>query len=356
MAKGEQDLYVVGIAAMIICSVFQSVIFVISFAQLYCHTIHISQCTKSLVIIAIAGYLLCTIGDTIQMILRYMLWLPLEYFNPDEAKLVTIKDLFYFGGILSFFLLLLTKIRSSFQLSKPVQLWLLFLIITSTLISIYYALIWSLFMSDNENRAKIDLPWTIATISLAVVNFLIFFSLLLVFIYKIKHKDSLEGVDYVMHISINGSMDYDYNKKAIWNVMIKHCVLFGFAILSDQSFYITNLTQTGYKYIGWDVRYSKLLIVHYLCRAVGNTVSILILWLVLSINNDKYICLCKCVHSCTSKYCFREDANMIREGFVNEDRHYKISDKIEGINLVVTKRTKSDNIQSEIPYLMLTNA
>ena len=38
-------------------------------------------------------------------------------------------------------------------------------------------------------------------------------------------------------------------------------------------------------------------------------------------NIDKYICFCRCIHSCVLRYCMKEDPNMIREGFAEENNN-----------------------------------
>ena len=62
----------------------------------------------------------------------------------------------------------------------------------------------------------------------------------------------------------------------------------------------------------------------------------MILWLVLKINNSKYVCLCKCWHRCILKYCMKEDPNIIREGFTIDEGNDV--GNVNGIPLLVAYR------------------
>ena len=89
------------------------------------------------------------------------------------------------------------------------------------------------------------------------------------------------------------------------------------------------------------------LIMDYTSRSIENAINIAILWLPLKVNNEKYICLCKCWHKCILKFCMKEDPNMIREGFVVNDNEHgllnvndhfneqKDDEYVEGPGLVV---------------------
>ena len=153
--------------------------------------------------------------------------------------------------------------------------------------------------------------------TLPIIDFILNLSLTIVFIYKIKHKDSLEGIeiadDYRLTSVASSNFDYSTDKRAIWNVLIKHCILFGIVLFINQSFYISIILSR--LSIVKEVITTQFVQNHTI-RSIENVVNIVVLWLVLKINNDKYICLCKCWHKCILKNCMKEDPNMIREGFV----------------------------------------
>ena len=98
-------------------------------------------------------------------------------------------------------------------------------------------------------------------------------------------------------------------------------------------------------------------------RSVENTINVIILWLVLEVNSDKYVCLCKCCHSCILKNCMKEDPNMIGEGFENEpeplekklfDINGQGGDRIEGHDLFVTDNDEKSQV-SAIPSMGSSN-
>ena len=212
---------------------------------------------------------------------------------------------------------------------------------------------------DRDRSTRLSYLYILTPI-FSVIEFSLNISLLTMFIYKIRNKDSMEGIE-----NINDSYNYgsnlndDYNimnveysddKRAIWNVMIKHCVLFAIAISSSQSFWVTTLFVTYDDSWSGNFGFSRRLIVRWTVRAIASSVNIILLWLVLRINNDKYICLCKCVHSCVLKNCMREDPNIIREGFadVNEMSNlFSNDERIEGHDLVVTNRDDIHDVQSD---------
>ena len=51
----------------------------------------------------------------------------------------------------------------------------------------------------------------------------------ILFVYKPKNKQSIEGIDPDFSISRFGSIASMGDKRKIWNVMIEHCILFGIA-------------------------------------------------------------------------------------------------------------------------------
>ena len=291
---------------------------------------------------------LCTIGDIAHMIIRYKYYLTSQTWHTSEQYLATPKSIAYYFGNVTFFILLLLRIKTSFQLSKCTMYYLSLLLTISALLAIAYC-----FCLFYPSIASFEMWYFYAIICqylLAIIDFMLNLSLFTLFIYKIKNKDSMEGMEVV--VLNKQSIDYDYNsdKKAIWNLMIKHCVLFGIAIISNQTWYINSIIgYTNPKGSPLEYKIAE----SYTARSVENVINIVIFWLVLKVNNDKYVCLCKCWHSCILKYCMKEDPIIIREGFVmnNSNQHGLLSitgnetdsnmyffehGKVEGHNLMVT--------------------
>ena len=104
----------------------------------------------------------------------------------------------------------------------------------------------------------------------------------------------MEGIDDVI---VNGADDHYPNnsdKQLLWNVMIKHCILFGTALLANQSFYLTVILAFT---IHDNSTFSSKVMSCCVVNAIENTINVMILWLALRMNNDKYVYLCKCWHS-----------------------------------------------------------
>ena len=137
--------------------------------------------------------------------------------------------------------------------------------------------------------------------ALSICDFILNLSLFTLFIYKMKNKDSMEGIE----IDDDGfefpdKFPQNDGRKAIWNVMIKHSLLFGIAILMNQTWYISSIINA---LILSDTNYPLILIRSYTSRAIENAMNIVILWLVLKGNNNRYIYLCKCCHQCILRFC-----------------------------------------------------
>ena len=276
-----------------------------------------------LTIITILAYTLCTIGDISACILRYAYYLSYSELTPIEAYFAGAKDVIYYSGNVTFFILLFQRIQTSFRLSKCTMIYLSSLLTISMLSSLAWCLIVFITAQDSQTLSyDLLFAWYPLTIS----DFLLNLSLFILFLHKIKRKDTIEGVEAADDISVrrrqpslslNYNYDHDHDKQRIWNVMIKHCVLFGIALISNQSWYIVNfagpiLIQAS--------SLSNGFIREYTARAIENTINVIVLWLVLKINNEKYVKVCKCWHSCILKYCMKEDPDVIREGFGSHDK------------------------------------
>lgn len=117
--------------------------------------------------------------------------------------------------------------------------------------------------------------------------------------------------------------------------MKKEHSLFGTAIIVNQLFYVTNF---AFHLVSIDLVVRA--ICDYTARATVNSITIFILWLVLKVNNDRYVCLCKCWHICVLKYCMKEDGRIIHQGFAEEGNNERLlsvtaSEKTEGHDLMV---------------------
>ena len=316
---------------------------------------------KMLTILTMIAYTSCTIGDVIHMIIRFGNYLASNEWHLSESYLAGINDAVYYFGNFIFFVLLFMRIKTSFQLTKAIMYYLSMLLIMSIMCSIIYCFI--IFYFVGKPGVTLNNYLLITSYPLSITDLLLNMSLFFLFICKIKNKDTMEGIEIADNISTqssnsNGPVSIS-NNRVIWNVMIKHCVLFGIAMISNQLWYVTTIIDA--LEIS-NTNFSSVLIRDYTARSVENTINIVILWLVLTVNNDKYVRLCNCWHRFVLKYCMKEDPSIIREGFVvddnarmlvinqepaivnNEDNHVRHCDvigikhyKVEGRNLLLTK-------------------
>ena len=104
-------------------------------------------------------------------------------------------------------------------------------------------------------------------------------------------KNTVSGADTTVSMEIQKSVNL------ISNTVTKHCVLFGIAMIMNQAFLVVDLhgNATNSFIYSWYKQFA------FSVRALENLVNIAVLWLVLRINYDKYICLCGSCHRCMGK-------------------------------------------------------
>eukprot|EP01084_Bolivina_argentea_P250665 420092_1 len=343
---------VAGDSVMVFCLFVDVITISITFYQLCIKKHYIANRTyiQNLILFAMLFYTLCAIGDIINMLVFDKKLSTSHEWTPPQAYLAGFNDIMYYLGNLSFFLFLLTSIRRSFQISKQVMYYLYLLLIVSLVCSaiLFYVIVSSAGGTLNQMDDKLHK----ITPSLATIDFILNFSLFILFIYKIKNKDSIEGVEMEADVSSQpSSVDDIYEKKAIWNLMIKHGILFGIALFANQIFYVMIIMVTWHVSLGI-ITFGAM--ASYTGRAVENTINIVILWLVLKFNNNKYICVCKCCHLCILRYCMKEDPNIIREGFIINE-NYSVSENEQklysGHDLLVTNErsnNKANNFKGRV--------
>ena len=99
----------------------------------------------------------------------------------------------------------------------------------------------------------------------------------------------------------------------ISNVLTKHVVLFGISIITNQSFFIYNFCASFERYY---THIATALVGLYGMRELEVTMNVIVLWLVLNINYDKYIRFCKCCHLCVSKCCIKNNQNPLQNPYL----------------------------------------
>eukprot|EP01084_Bolivina_argentea_P276728 472246_1 len=214
-----------------------------------------------------------------------------------------ISDVVYFFGNIAFYVLLLLRVTSPFQLKKSMVFFLLCMIFFFGLISIAYMASWILYfyIADikHNDTTEIDREYHIAEVSasmiLSVTDFILNVIIFTVFICKMQQ--TISNIDPSVSQQINKNMNL------ISNVIIKHFILFGMAILSNQLFF---LNQVIYYFSSeeWDIPYVTRT---FSMRALECFINVLVLWLILQINYNKYICLCRRCHLCVARCLYKRN-------------------------------------------------
>ena len=130
-------------------------------------------------------------------------------------------------------------------------------------------------------------------------------------IFTTKMKGMVANIDS----SVSDKVQKDV--ELISNTVTKHCILFGIAMFMNQAFY--SIALYGAIVDAWaNTRFKNL---GYSVRAFENILNVIVLWLLLSINYSKYICLCRCCHQCIGKCCFKniDSRNMVKNPYLELD-------------------------------------
>ena len=149
------------------------------------------------------------------------------------------------------------------------------LVLIAVITAIYYCIMIALFdslktanMSEQQAFTDYIAP---ASIILMVDDFILNSSLMILFIYKLRQVSLM-----------NDNID-----RTIIDVMTRHTLLFGSAVITNQLFFIglivTFITDTFLWYI-------------YVLRGFENLANIIVLYLSLQVNNTLYLSICKSCH------------------------------------------------------------
>ena len=269
---------------------------------------------KVLTFVATISYTLSTIGDIAHCCIRYQYDLESKEWTVPEAYLAFANTIFYFIGNAAFFTLVFKRIQLSFRVKYYCMLYFVVLL----LLSVIFSIIWIFVDMYSINKPVVTYTYyfTKLVIAISTIDTILTLSLFVLFLYKIKNRHNVEEMEHNHSIDhyLRSPLykDFYHDRKVIWNVMIKHSVLFGIVLLSNVSFYIICILAAY-------LELSSSLILTFTSRALDNTITIIILWLVLTTNNSKYEHICKFWHVCILKYCMKEDPDIFYEGFIEDD-------------------------------------
>ena len=204
-----------------------------------------------------------------------------------EKIIMDTADALYFIADATFYILILMRIYIPFNINKYIIYFLVLLISIYILFAIFYCISLVIFWTQPVYFAWIDAV-------LMCVDFMLNIIILIIFATKMRH--TIFSID-VSELTIQAQK----NVNLIENTVIKHCILFGIAMIINQGFYSIGFYMAfAHK---WGVKQWKDLM--YSIRALENLVNIIVLWLVLRINYNKYIRLCGPCHKCIGKCCFK---------------------------------------------------
>ena len=282
-----KDWYIISITLQAVFCVISTPICIYTLFQLCDKNIlnSINKLYRILTILCILSFTICSNLDLCHTIIRFI-YFPTcgNGIQLETISIVIITGLYYFAEI-SFYLLLLARIYNAFKLKKVIIYILITFIIIFAAIAITVCSLIVIFLGKNvsawDRMSKYLMLTSIITDS--IINILFF----IVFIHQMMQT--------VTDLDIESTM---YQK--ITNILTKHMVLFGIAIITNESWflYMFIATYSGFNFVEN--------ISGYEARAMETMVNVIALWLVLNINHDKYIFWCRCCHLTVSKCCIKK--------------------------------------------------
>ena len=272
------------------CCLLAILVGLITFYQLFIQDSSewINRTYRNLTITIMMLFIFTTIGDLIHAIIKYINFPHRTEFDHKESILIMINDILYFLGDIAFYVLILLRISLPFELNKCISIILIIFVLLFTISSMAYAV--TIYM--NENRYN-DITNKVYILGISASDLLLNGSILFIFIYKMKKT--------IINIDPTLSKEAENNVNLMTNVITKHSLLFGIAIIINQGFYMTLVY--GQFLQDWTIW--AVYILSYTIRSIENMINVVILWLILRINYNKYIKLCKCCHICIGKCCFK---------------------------------------------------
>ena len=235
------------------------------------------------------SFTLCTIGDLIHVLIHYhnASYHKLKRNTISDDRYAAIVDAIYFFGDVLFYLLILLRISIPFELNKGMSYLLRFIIFIFGITSTVYCI--CLFLHINDYNAG----WNWIVFILSFTDLLLTPCILIIFILKMKKT--------IINVDPSLSKESEKNVNLMTNIMTKHAVLFGIAIFINQGFYMTLI----YDHFVNDYTVISYVSATYGIRSIETLANTLILWLLLRINYEKYITICRCCHILIGKCCFK---------------------------------------------------
>ena len=281
----------IGIGLLIVISI--SVLAVIKLCILDSSS-WINKTYRNLTVIAIFSSTLCSTGDFIHILIRFLNFPNRPYGDIYESVMVIIVMAIYYFGCVTFYLLLLQRIKAIFGLNTCVTHILSALICIYIITATISCIIVYLVHNNPENWPFLGF----AQIILSVDDFILNLALFITFFRKLRNI--VGKVDAKIITSNYGNQ----MNILLINAMTKHCVLFGIALIVNQLYFLYDIYDLIFNV---HRTIQSMFINTYIIRCVENAINVLILWLVLKINYNQYICICKYCHLCIGKCCIKQE-------------------------------------------------
>lgn len=283
--------YIIGIIWMGILMVVSSICLVIVVYRLCIEdsSTWIDTVYRNLTVITMIAFLCNIITDFIHVLVHYISTPNELSVKTSELIILIISDTFYYSANVLFYILLLSRIKVVFGLNNCIYNVLRLGILCSIIGSIFYLF---LIMLTISHPIHDYVGYNI--LGLSIIDLLLNTTLFIIFWRKMRNSITGEAI----------TKDYQNKVNMITNILIKHCVLFGIAIIANQMYFI-------YKMCDDLIHHQHTVIIDrifkYSVRVTENTINIMVLALILRIYYNQYICLCKYCHLCVGKCCMKND-------------------------------------------------
>lgn len=305
--------YISGITVIGLSCLISLSIYIAAVKQLCNNAESVNKVYKFLTIACISTMTICSVGDFIHLTFRFLDFPNCNDFYHLEVMLMGCNDAIYFLGNILFYILLLLRIYNTFHINKIVTTILSFFIILFGLSSAGYIVLLIKYgindLSQFFNYTKYD------SMILSVTDFVLNVNFFIIFWCQLKKT--------VIDIDIQSNVYQN-----IANVLTKHIVLFGIAIVTNQLFFIWTIAYAWYNH-----PYDPMIFVciDYVLRSIELSVNVAILWLVLNINYEKYLCCCKHCHLCVAKCCVKNNERPFQNPYMQLNSNFKSIDGVSAM-------------------------
>ena len=247
-------------------------------------------------ILSISSCSLCIGGDTFHIIKSLLIEDNDNIISSHFTLIMAITDILYYIASISFYIILIMRVYFSFQdsvykLNKYFLYLLCILILASILLCIIYLITLFIYLPDGMKEFLNSTKWI--AISFVIIWSSLDILLSIIFIYKLWQVIISLDIDIV-----NNNDNNNFDK--IINLITRHCILFGLAIIANI------IVLFAYIYLTFIINNIITILIFYISRTFENLFIIIALFLSLNINHFIYNKLCKYFHSCFLNCCIKK--------------------------------------------------